>query len=262
MSADIAPKRAHQALAYLRAIQEGGVSITESELRAYAASPFPKKRSAMALESVFEMLTVEEEIVDYLLRCRWIALVDRSGDPGTRRISMTSLGRAVLSHLDREDVEAEPSETILLNDQDPYGYARVIGKIAEAGDCLIVDPYFRLDQFADIVRLTGASRVLTSSRLAKSDIAALSVALRSVPGDRNVSLRVSSDSMLHDRFLVPASGSVVFLGTSLNSAGRKLSAIGEVHGEVADRIRSTCERFWNEATPLEPTDSKSENPTN
>jgi hypothetical protein len=72
-------------------------------------------------------------------------------------------------------------------------------------------------------------------------------------------VRVSAD--VHDRFVVPESGSVDQMGTSLSGLGKKLTVTAPIATPAADSIRSEVERAWGEALRFQEAVKKTSSPS-
>jgi len=132
--------------------------------------------------------------------------------------------RALLRALDEVEVrEAAPIDVVLAPD-DPLAHSRLIGRIADAGPAMIVDPYFRLDQLMPIAVNAEVGRILTSDKTSSGERAALADAVsHRLTLGRPFEVRVSPGSEMHDRFIVPDAGPIQFIGASLNRVGRVLT---------------------------------------
>lgn len=96
-------------------------------------------------------------MIEWLTRLRWLR-VDHD------RVRTTALGDATLAHLEQTTLEQEIPMGIVLNRGDDLATAKVIGEIANAGPCALVDPFFSIDSLLPLVNSTQVDRVLTSSR--------------------------------------------------------------------------------------------------
>jgi hypothetical protein len=226
----------HRLLAYIAAVEDQGYRLSEHEARTYwEATRWPR-----GLKGVLAGVYGAKEPTN-AAELGWI----RTDERGHTRI--TKLGRAVLGALEQADVAEEPLNLVLRAD-DPIAYAQVISRIAKFDEPLLVDPYFKLDHFLHVVHNTTASRLLMGP---DGDVAGLSTALAtSLPHDRAFVIRVSKE--VHDRYIIPPSGALDMIGTSLSGVGKgKPSAIIQVEPPTVDVIRRLNEDLWNRATVLE-----------
>lgn len=182
----------------------------------------------------------DETILEQMQRFRWIK--SSSEGPG---VLLTDLGRALL-RADAADLSSSTEVTILGGD-DPLAWSSVVGTIAEVGECLIVDPYLQIDQLLAIAQHTSATRVLM--RRPDKDTKLVPWRICMASPDIQVTMRVASPSLLHDRFIVGET-EVWTLGCSLNGVGRKPTTLVPLTGPVADQIRSIAEGWWEASEPI------------
>jgi hypothetical protein len=273
---ELTDETAHRALLYVKSVQRQGHAMTVAEFEAFMQRPgrsggrpaVRRRRSSQSpLQPLLDMFArqssgrssvldallgpEEDEIVDpgspaetvmdWLVRLGWLAAAGE-------RVRITSLGEAVLGTLEQAQASVDTPTMIKLDQGDDLALAKVIGQIAAVGECALVDPYFSLEGFVPIVQSTRVTRVLTGSR-DEQKLAMLNVALATVPDDRQFEIRKSD--LFHDRFVMPAAGSVWLLGTSLNGVGNRLSMMVEVTDEAITRALSTqFEEAWDAAEPI------------
>lgn len=184
-----------------------------------------------------------ESIGHWLARLGWLTVADEGVS-----VSITQLGRAVLAHLDQESLEDEIPVGIVLNQGDELAEGRVMSHIATLGPCAIVDRYFSLESLLQVVHSTDAEAVLVGSR-DKSKLAGLETTLPKLRLDRKFEIRKTD--VFHDRFVIPASGPVWLLGTSLSGLGRRLSIMVELTDErLSDAVRHEYRLAWDDAEPV------------
>lgn len=239
----------HRALSYLN---QQGYKVSVGELNAYIENPIRRSRWSISFTEAFKKSLFElESMVDHFLRIRWIKrTVLKKGSPSDAdKVELTKLGSAVLKSLNQQELMAEPSLVIVLKAEDFLSYSRVISKISEYNECLLADPYFRIDNLPDLIDHTSCDRILTSERIQKRDKVALTVALKKIT-KKKIEIRVSNAKDFHDRFIIPQSGPVIFVGTSINSINQKFSVIGEISDPAAEEIRKAYEKFWDTAKSL------------
>jgi hypothetical protein len=256
---EIASPEAHQALHYLSSVQRHGYSPTATEIDAYAGGPsprfFPAPGSGMIRWiSDFEEFQRSEDLragrasvetySTYMVRVGWAV-------PGAdKRLSITALGHAVLGAMNDEavlDIQMVVAKAIDPND--PFAYAKIIGEIAASDDAMVVDPYLKTDGLQDLLRLPSVSRVLTSdeSRSGKSKpspkIAVFEHMVEASVVD-GFELRVLPLSQMHDRYVIPKSGSVLNLTTSFNSIGQRIGVAVWLPELPSAAIREAHAALW------------------
>lgn len=249
---EIADEVAHRALTYVAAIRDADYRLSKEEFERYASAPSRgvtrSPEGLLALEhaqkglmsSLVGRVTEDREsVLDWLARLRWLQTT------GTG-VGITALGRTVLRVLDERAIAPEAAVVVLSDDQTPLAYAQVVGRISQAGEAMLVDPYFGLESILAILNWTEVSRILIGTR---ASLAELATAFDSFPDEQRPELHVSD--RIHDRYVIPKSGSVEMLGTSLSGVGKKFTAMTRVHPPGSDAIRAAYESIWSEATPLE-----------
>jgi len=242
----------HRALSYISALNQQGYKVSVGELNAYIENPMRRSQWSISFTEAFKKILFEpESVVDHFLRIGWIKrTVLKKGSPSNAdKVELTKLGSAVLKLLNQQELIAEPSAVIVLKADDFLSYSRVISKISEYNECLLADPYFRIDNLPDLINHTSCNRILTSELIQKRDKVALTIALKEV-AEKKIEIRVSNAKDFHDRFIIPQLGPVIFVGTSINSINQKFSVIGEISDPVAGEIRKAYEKFWVEAISL------------
>jgi hypothetical protein len=242
-------EQSRTALAYLAALDAHGYAPTVEELQAYATSPL--RRGAVLGGGIFDstvnsMTTIAnmlkgtrvdvpaETATDYLLRLGWAT-------PEDERVRITPLGRTVSKVL-RRSTDTEDT-VVVLQPNDPVALGKVVEHFAKAGDALLVDPYFRLDQLTLVVGRTVLTRVLTSERVTEAELAGLQTSVEQLLLPRAFEVRVASRE-LHDRYLIPPSGPITLLGSSMNSIGHVVTAMTPL-SDGADDLRRTYENLWD-----------------
>jgi hypothetical protein len=251
-----ADESTHLALAYVAALHRHGYEVARSELAAYVESPRRHRETpgfARVLGSVVERFAQlygaqgapDETVTDYLVRVRWAAI------DATERVTLSELGSAMLKVLDEQTTDAAAPVVSVLSDSDPLAYPVVMGQIAGMSDALLVDPYLRLEQLIHVAALTDVTRVLLcTDNLKAEERTELTLGLPLLKPPRSFDVRTVPKSALHDRFVVPKTGAVLGIGTSLNSLGSgKLSVVTKLSDQAAD-VRAACEERWRSATPV------------
>jgi len=256
---EIASSEARQALHYLSSVQRHGHSPTAAELDAYAGGPTPRFFPApgsgmMHWTSDFEEFQRSadlragrasyESFSVYLVRLGWAAVT------ADGRLSITALGSAVLGAMNDEaamDIQMVVAKAI--DPDDPFAYAKVIGEIAGTDDAMVVDPYLKIDGLQDLLRLSSVSRVLTSdeSRPGRSKPSPKIAVFEHMVGASVVAgfeLRVLPLAQMHDRYVIPKSGSVLNLTTSFNSIGQRIGVAVWLPDLPSTAIRNAHDTLW------------------
>lgn len=256
---EIANDRAHRCLKYVAQVEDQGYSLRVDDFVAYARGP-SRRRRIPSFDAISQMQRAlayarpDEDYLEYLYRVGWVAIVgpgDSINDDDV--VAMTDLGRAVLSALDAGSVDQELAAAVVLDQGDPVGRARVIGEIARHGDCALVDRFFGIQDFLDIVQRTEVTRVLTGTG-GKDKLPSLQQALSDVSVDRKFEVRLSN--AFHDRYVVPQSGPVLALGTSLGGVSKRVSTLITIQDDAGgSAVRLAFEEEWKRAEPLAPVSS-------
>ena len=245
---EIADEVAHQALGYVAAVSRRGHRLTLDEFKAYIGSPGRTATSQGGLSSLITAQQVirsfagtvkVEPVIDWLTRLMWL-------ESDGKYVQITSLGEIVLASLEDRASEPEGPLVTILESQDALAYPTVIGNIGKRGEALLIDPYFRLDALPHVLQFTDVRRLLIGP---KAEVSALGTALTTtITPNRPFEVRVSKEP--HDRLVIPKSGPVDALGTSLSGVGRKFSVMFEIRQPEADGVRQAANEMWDKAQPL------------
>ena len=236
---NIADERVHRVLSYIAELEKRGFPPNSGDIQRYASNPY-RSSDLNIMRHVSEL--GKQSVANYLEEMRWI----EGEDDNATGVRLSSLGRAVLKALDEEQKKAEPPEMVVLDDRSPLSYARLIREVSRLGECMIADPYFRLESLKDVVAHTACTRLLTSKQIGDEELAGLAVAVRdlSAEANRTVDARVSSDREFHDRFVIPLAGPVLFVGVSFGGIRKNFSIMGKINEPIASIIREKYEAFW------------------
>lgn len=249
----VASSVAHRLLAYLAALSNQGVAPTVEELDGYAEEDEP----TLAPEWFLDDRGGEPPEAwtwpwAYYLQARGWATVDE-GPPEEETVHITKLGRSLLQHLEEEG-RAGQVQAVEVLAKGPLSYGRVIGRIAEHDRPMLVDAYFDVNSVAEILLHTSVSRILLTEKPAKRGKARVAAVIAAIArfdlNDRPLEIRSCEE--LHDRFVVPADGSIEAIGTSLNSAHRHLTTYVTIEGAEASVLRDHLEGLWASARALFP----------
>lgn len=253
----LADKRCHLVLNYIAAMHHQGVTLTAEEINAYAARAERKPRGGWQELSASTLQTLEGKVREpalvWLLRVGWVELhgpTDELDDENF--VTITETGQAALRALDEaaED-EFALNTTVALDAKDPMALSKVIERIMGMGRAALVDRFFGPDVFLAVAQRTKIERILTGPS-PKKRLAGVQQALDDVLIEREFDVRVDEEDQYHDRFVIPDTGSVWALGTSISGVGVRHSVMTEIKGPVAEAIRKDFENAWCEGRPLNP----------
>lgn len=190
-------------------------------------------------ERVIEEREPDETLVEQVQRFRW---VERSATGAG--LVLTGLGRALL----RNDADlTTASEITVLDGDDPLAWGALVETIADAGACVIVDPYLKPEQFLQVAKFTGTTRVILRRPSGANGLIPWQM-YQALP-DVQVEVRVADPRLLHDRYIVGETA-VYQLGCSLNGVGRKPTTLVPLTGPVADFARNHVAELWESAEPV------------
>lgn len=250
---DLTNETAHRALAFVAAVVDQGYYPALSELELYSENPVPRG-GTVRFPGLLKFVETYQQAMggqppekahQWLLRIEWL----REG-PEEARVDITPLGRAVLRALNRQEVESDVALQVTLEPSDSLAYAKVIGRIAQQGQALLVDPYFKMEHILHIIQQTDVDRILVGEQLPKNERAQLAAAVDSLDIDRPFEIRMASRNEMHDRFVIPESGPVETMGTSLTGVGKKLTVMQSINPPTADGIRDSFLKIWVNAEVL------------
>ena len=244
----------HRALAFIGACVRSGYKPTCDEVGLWLEKPRPfgGTLSGMLGRNVISEVFASfggrvtgETQLQHLSMLGWVA--ESQG-----RLSITPLGRALLTNAEATESAETEGVVMMLDTDDQFAYAKLIGHLNQAGEGLLVDAYFRLPQLMTILTGTSINRILISKQHSnsKADRAELGIALASPALPRTIDIRASSDDALHDRLIVGDDGKVWVLGTSLNSVGRVHTALIPLPFNESAPFRERAQRLWDSAEPL------------
>ena len=237
----------YRVLTFIDGCNGSGYNPSNEEVELWLKEPEPQSdfRSifgGFATDGLFGLLASgRSDALSHMVSLRWIT--------NGSRLKVTALGRALLGAANRAiKVDGEAS-IVILDSKDPLSYARLIGYLTRAKEGLLVDPYFRVGDLMTILNSTSIARILISKQHKGSgeDRTALAVALDSPSLPRNVEIRATGDSSLHDRFIVGEDGEVWTLGASLSSVATSSTVIVPVPQAGAEALRRQSEDWWDQA---------------
>jgi hypothetical protein len=236
---NIADERVHRVLSYMAKLEKRGYPPNSGDIQRYASNPY-RASDLKIMRHLSEL--GKQPVVNYLEEMRWI----EGEDDNATGVRLSSLGRAVLKALDEEQEKAKPPEMVVLDDRSPLSYARLIREVSRLGECMIADPYFRLESLQDVVAHTACTRLLTSKQIGDEELDGD----LSAEANRMVDARVSSDREFHDRFAIPLAGPVLFVGVSFGGIRKNFSIMGKINEPIASMIREKYEAFWASSNHL------------
>jgi hypothetical protein len=266
---DIADRDAHRLLAYIAAVNDQGASLPGNLAEEYgrqAEREIIRVRDSFALKDMRQALatfqlafagsTEPEGWIRYLQRLGWARI---EAHDGSHCVALTQLGRAVLRHLEQRQVPTDEAVAITVMADDPLSYAQMMGRVAGHQDAMLVDAYLTADALFPLLARTRVTRFLTSrkGRDQNQRIVEMMSLLERFNIGRTVQLRASND--FHDRYIIPRSGPVETLGTSMGSIGKYISTYTPLGEPVASVIREAHEAMWIEAEVLYPNPMAADN---
>jgi len=176
----------------------------------------------------------------------WIDADDAGG------LRLSPLARALLRHdAFSRQAEDEPS-VIVLEADSPLSYVQLVGHIAGCGAAFVVDPYGRAEHLWRLIQDTTTVRVLIGPLYSKHDQDLIALRQTLALAHRPIEVRQAADGVLHDRFIIGDSGVMYSVGASWNSVGKHVTTIFQYPSVPADRLIDIAEKWWEQATPVEP----------
>ena len=197
----------------------------------------------------FDRWIASESWADCFVRIGW-AVRD-----GQTRLRIAQLGRSVLAGVGATSLP-EPKEQrlmqVVLTKDDDLAYPKLLSAVLSLGECLLVDPYLKAEQFVEVVGGTKVDRCLIRSRCESEVKSIISTTLAGLPGDERPEVRMSDG--LHDRLAIPTEGNALGFGLSLNSVGIKTTTLVAYTPEITRMIRETYSEMWERAKVLAPSE--------
>lgn len=217
----------------------------------YPSSRLPKDLWAPRTRRV--EVTPPETTVAHLIRLQWLACDEHTtrGD----EVRMTELGDSLLAAAERDEPQYGDVDLVVLDRDDPLAYPKLVARLHDVGEGLLVDPYLEVSALHTLLTSTRLARVLVLDNGRNgSKLAALTTLLASTRLPRKIEVRSSPD--LHDRVIVSAEGEVLTIGSSINGLHKHTTALVQVPAPGAATMKNYYERLWSAATPLgaSPTD--------
>ena len=115
------------------------------------------------------------------------------------------------------------------------------------GSVRICDPYFDLKTLQHLEACTSATamRLLTWNI---SDTPTLRLGLTALSATKQVEVRKPASDILHDRYVID-DNTMLIMGTSLNSFGKKQSFVIKAGQDVRSALLNNFNQLWNTANP-------------
>jgi len=245
---EIVGESVHRVLAYIEAMNRQGSPVTRDQVEAYADgwNPIQTLVGAAAFRAYIDDAddSVFERTASFLLRLGWAEVGEGQA------MVLTRLGLAVLREANSPQPGSEGDSTleVVIDPSNPFAYAQLMSKIGSFDDCMIVDPYLDQDQLLTLATFTTVTRILTSDKRSRTNLPVFALVLASAP---HLELRVAEEKKLHDRIVIPSTGSALMLGSSLNAITRRFGVATPVEPESSRLIRNHYDEVWSEATPVE-----------
>lgn len=244
----------HLVLTYIAAVENRGGKLSVEALNAYGAQPerivFNDIYAAQAGRGVLVSAQVSSEndepwISDeafdrFFSRLHWIEISDGS-------VHLTQLGRAVLDEANSANLESDSAIEVLIDPSNQFAYARVMNKIAQVGESLVVDPYLNAETAIDLGQMETVKRVLTGDRDINKLRGRFSIIMRARP---DFEIRYMKQKSLHDRYVISDAGAVTVLGSSLNSIAHRQGVITPLDTVGSRFISDAYEELWRHAASL------------
>lgn len=241
-------------LAYIAAVEKRGGRLSVEALNAYGDQPerieFNDMYGVQAGRGVLVTAQIsreddepwvgDERFDRFFARLHWIDVNDEI-------VTLTQLGRAVLAEASSPEVEEGSAIEVLIDPSSQFAYAQVMNKIAQVGECLVVDPYLNAESAIDLGQMDSVTRVLTGDRNIKKLRGQFGIIMRARP---DFEIRYAEQGTLHDRYVIPLEGKVHVLGSSLNSIAHRQGVITSLEHLGSQFISEAYEEIWRDASRL------------
>ncbi|TLM80776.1 hypothetical protein [Pseudarthrobacter sp. NamE5] len=244
----------HLVLTYIAAVESCGGKLSVEALNAYGKQPeriiFNDMYAGQAGRGVLISAQVSSEndepwISDeafdrFLSRLHWIEVSDGA-------VHLTQLGKAVLEAANSANLEGDSTIEVLIDPSNQFAYAQVMNKIAQVGESLVVDPYLSAETAIDLAQIHTVKRVLTGDRNIRKLQGRFSIVMRS---RSDFEIRYLDQKSLHDRYVISEAGSVIVLGSSLNSIAHRQGVITPLDRMGSKFISEAYEKLWQQSSLL------------
>lgn len=247
---DIVPAAALRGLKYLELLSETDTGVSGDHLDAFVRWPNPR-----LLPKLVDYNPYWDDMGDFHVKqpesatTYFIAMGWAYADTDSEEIRITTIGKAFAYAAMRDPAATDSAPIVVrIDPSDPVAYARVFAAIDGMDDVMVVDPYLREAELFDLAGVPSVTRVLTSrkGKLDKSHVASL------VTEKARFDVRFL-DNELHDRWLIPKTGPLRMLGSSLNSIDTRPGVIVPLSEPAAvGAVRKDYDELWEKATPAKP----------
>ena len=238
----IADSVTQRVLDYIARLNDEGYQPTTAQVQAYARNPFRQGTLGLIGEQMRELGGVPNP-VEWMLGCNWIQRSDQD------TMAVTDLGRSAILALRRAGRQTPSGSVVVFAAGNPFNYADFVSTLAEYDPFMLVDPYFKVrTHLHDLFDRTKCNRILVSSRLKKEEETGLAIALREIDPEK-LDIRVARTD-IHDRFVIPDSGSVTSLGTSLTGIDKHFSVLVSIEDPWSSMIRDWHLEVWQQGKTL------------
>lgn len=252
---EIAPQHALRTLRYIETVASYGGQLSSYDIDAYALADPPKDE--VYSTSVFAFINSlnshrvsgREPVFAYLDTVGWIY---DSPDDG---IVLTPLGKAILHAelADEDDAAPAPGQVqdVVLNPDSQLGVVELLRRLRDAGEGMIVDPYFKHDMLKAISESTTITRILIAKK-GENDLIGHALHELGRTLDQLPEIRYSTQKEMHDRCIITASGKVSLIGGSMTGVGVNITSIVHPSEPVQRFYREQYGKIWDSAAPVEP----------
>lgn len=240
--------RSIRGLNFIASMNRAGLNPTTQEVRSYlsAASTVYEQYDTDRESSLVNVSTVQ-----YLRDAR---LITASGDGWI----LSRTGRAVLETETGGATPASEPVEVVGRMTDPAFYSRLLTRIDDVQQALIIDPYLHPDDLMTLLEIPSVQRVLTKrARMTPPrpmDIDDRTRKLGFAIGSRSdVELRLAAPGTneLHDRLVLPReAGAGVLIGTSLG--GTQMTVVTHLSVEATSALRAHFEAIWDSGEQVMP----------
>ncbi|MDN3240899.1 hypothetical protein [Glycomyces tritici] len=260
----------YRSLVLISALNDVGHEPHPLAIDGYSSTPMPSdEKYESSIERMQRLMMYRrepEQVVDFFLNSGWVA----HGDNG---LIITDLGRHVLqAHRMLTGISDEATQVceVLNSSEDESGLpvTQLTRFTSEAGAGLLVDPYFLPDMLPWLLRSTKITRVLVKEpkhppKKKAGPIQLLASALHDLQAEvkDRLEVRYSTSTNLHDRCIISEDKTVSLLGTSLTGIHSHLTVIYPLPSSLQRSYVATIEKFWKEATLIQPQSLRSESNT-
>lgn len=240
----------HRGLSYLKMLNESNVYPSPGHINAFVNTPLPDFEDRYH-GSLMGRLN-DRDVAKYLLRTGMAEDEERNDE-----LSITPVGLAFLRGLEKSDSNGAPGDSVLEvvgRLEDPITYSQLLTEIDKQSHALVVDPYLPSGDLLTLIELPSVERVLTldlSIKGQKQDERRrhLVIGLGARP-DLELRFLPKEIMELHDRYVLPATGAGLMIGTSLG--GSQLTVVTHLGADSSDVLRQHYAELWEQGIPLAP----------